>query len=213
MKCDARASTLLPETVPVCIRTLASSKGTTPWLRRAATARPMIPGCTGVAWVVSSHYHPPRQKCECYWRCFFIMSPHTVWLYLCEYITHLYTLFMILLCVCAYTHAHDDGLPLMLSRPPVAFVFCLLLSLAVARCCSRAHTHFLTLTHRLFPSSLAASIPPDRQGFTFNIAWKDRVFGSLSSFEFGPVPQIARFRRLRALWTDWKTVFIRHNWT
>ena len=32
-------------------------------------------------------------------------------------------------------------------------------------------------------------------------------------FEFGLAPQIARFRRLRALWTNWKTGFTRHNWT
>jgi len=32
-------------------------------------------------------------------------------------------------------------------------------------------------------------------------------------FEFGVVPQIARFRRLRALWTDWITGFTCHNWT
>jgi len=32
-------------------------------------------------------------------------------------------------------------------------------------------------------------------------------------FEFGLAPQIGGFRRLRALWTDWKTVFTRHNWT
>ena len=29
----------------------------------------------------------------------------------------------------------------------------------------------------------------------------------------GMAPQIARFRRFRALGTDWKTVFTRHNWT
>jgi len=31
-------------------------------------------------------------------------------------------------------------------------------------------------------------------------------------FEFGVAPQIARFRRLLALWTDSKTVFTRHTW-
>ena len=31
-------------------------------------------------------------------------------------------------------------------------------------------------------------------------------------FEFGVAPEIARFRRLRALWTDSKTVFTRHTW-
>jgi len=32
-------------------------------------------------------------------------------------------------------------------------------------------------------------------------------------FEFRLTSQIARFRRLRALWNDWKTVLNRHNWT